>query len=110
VTAERRAALIDDLAYIRQFVGLSDSELAELCGVSADTVRGWFDGGEIPRDLAPRIQRVAQEVRRHAADPTRLDTARRLTEPRPELNGRSILRAVADGHPVLPGTALSDER
>ena len=61
------ASLIDDLAYIRQFAGLSDAELGEPFGVPPGTVRAWFEGGDIPPDTHPRIERVAQKVRDNAS-------------------------------------------
>jgi hypothetical protein len=96
---------VDDLAYIREFVGLTDSELAELFGASTEEVHEWLHGVEMPPDTARRIHAVADFVRRTPAEPTDLDAARRLREPRPELGGRSPLRAAADGDAPrgLPG-------
>lgn len=88
--------LIDELAHIRQFAGLSDSELSDLFDTTPDAVRGWFHGDHIPDETAVRIRSVSDVVRSSAASPTHLGEARRLTEPRAELDGRSTLRAAAD--------------
>jgi hypothetical protein len=87
----------EDLAYVREFVGLANSELAGLFGASSEQVDEWLHDGDVPPDAARRVHAVADFVRRTPAKPTDLDTSRRLREPRPDLGGRSLLQAVADG-------------
>jgi hypothetical protein len=85
-----------DLAYIRQFVGLSDDEMARLFGTTPGELRTWLETDEIPALTAGRIRAVADVVRRSAADPTRLGVARELTARRDELDGRSVLEEAAE--------------
>jgi transcriptional regulator with XRE-family HTH domain len=89
----------EELAYIRQFVGLSDEEVSRLFGVTPETVRAWFATGDVPDADAERIRQVADRVRRSGADPTRLHIAEELTAPREELDGRTILEQSAGGRP-----------
>jgi hypothetical protein len=94
-----------DLAYIRQFVGLSNEEVARLFGATPGELRVWLETGRIPGSTAERIRAVAERVRRSAADPTRLGVAHELTAPREELGGNSILGAAAEA--AGPGAADS---
>jgi hypothetical protein len=93
------ARITDDLAYIRQFAGLSDEELARLFAATPEMVRSWFDTGDVAEPTATRIREVAERVRSSAADPTRLHIAAELRAPREELGGRSILEESAAGRP-----------
>ena len=95
------ATVAQDLAYIRQFVGLSDDEVARLFGTTPGELRAWLETDRIPAPTAERVRAVAERVRRSAADPTRLGVARELTAPREELGGRSVLEEAAD--PSGPG-------
>jgi transcriptional regulator with XRE-family HTH domain len=97
--------VVDDLAYIREFVGLAGAELADLFGASTEEVQKWFHGAEVPPDTARRIHAVADFIRHTPAEPTDLDASRRLREPRPELGGRSLLQAAADGDPPCAAAA-----
>jgi transcriptional regulator with XRE-family HTH domain len=97
------ATAAQDLAYIRQFAGLSDEEVARLFGASLSELRGWLETDRIPGPTAERIRAVAEHVRRSAADPTRLGVAHELTAPREELGGRSVLERVAEGVRPEPG-------
>lgn len=91
------ATAAQDLAYIRQFVGLSDEEVARLFGSTPAELRVWLETDEIPAPAAERIRAVAERVRRSAADPTRLGVARELTVRRDELGGRSVIEEAAEG-------------
>jgi hypothetical protein len=96
------ATAAQDLAYIRQFVGLSDEEVSRLFGATRGELRVWLETDRIPGPTAQRIRAVAERVRQSAAAPTRLGVTRELTAPREELGGRSLLEAVAEG--ALPET------
>ena len=90
------ATAVQDLAYIRQFAGLSDEEVARLFGASPEELRGWLETERVPGPTAESIRAVAEHVRRSVAAPTRLEVARELTAPREELGGLSVLQQVAE--------------
>jgi transcriptional regulator with XRE-family HTH domain len=95
--------VVDDLAYVREFIGLTDSELAELFRASTEEVQEWLHGGDVRPETAERVHAVADFVRRTPANPTNLGASQHLREPKPEFHGRSLLQAVADGD-VSDGT------
>jgi hypothetical protein len=68
--------VVDDLAYVREFTGLTGSELAELFHTSTEEMQDWLRGGEVPSAITERVHAVAAFVRRTPANPTNLAAER----------------------------------